>query len=350
LVFSTLKNKTTDRPCTPDPAHLPAACCRRRELEGRALDMGIDPDTVEAAVRKTPLYAPFYTRNDHFAKTGWGQTWGKHSKKRERCVLSQVESETPKAELIALIIAEATKAAAAAAEESARLAAEARAAAEARLAEEAAANAAAEEADGYDWVAKDRLRLQRQSAERRRALQEAHTNARARWAARQQVEGHDRALTSAQEAEARAAAAVGADKTISSSSSREWVRASGLQQELVAALCATASAASRTDGVEAVAAKLIAALRGQPLPSDKTIKDDDDDDDDEHEEEEGGGVGVGVGVAEVEALLGPMLATALAQLSRRQRQRQQQSATAEEAPGQLLATELEGLVAQLQQA
>ena len=301
--------------------------------------MGIDPDTVEAAVRKTPL--AIYTKNDHFAKTGWGQT---STQKRERCVLSQVESETPKAELIALIIAEATKAAAAAAEESARLAAEARAAAEARLAEEAAANAAAEEADGYGWVAMDRLRLQRQSAERRRALQEAHTNARARWAARQQVEGHDRALTSAQEAEARAAAAVGADKTISSSSSREWVRASGLQQELVAALCATASAASRTDGVEAVAAKLIAALRGQPLPSDKTIKDDDDDDDDEHEEEEGGG-----GMGAVEPLLGPMLATALAQLSRRQRQRQQQSATAEEAPGQLLATELESLVAQLQE-
>jgi hypothetical protein len=32
-------------------------------------------------VRKTPLFAPFVYKNDHFTKTGSGQTWGKHSKK-----------------------------------------------------------------------------------------------------------------------------------------------------------------------------------------------------------------------------------------------------------------------------
>ena len=33
-------------------------------------------------VRKTPSFEPFYTENDQFTKTGSGQTWGKHSKKR----------------------------------------------------------------------------------------------------------------------------------------------------------------------------------------------------------------------------------------------------------------------------
>ena len=72
-----------------------------------------------------------------------------------------VESDSPKAELIALIIATTTKAAAAAAEEEARLVAAAVAVEEARAAAEAAANAPEAEADGcgYSWVAEHRLTL-----------------------------------------------------------------------------------------------------------------------------------------------------------------------------------------------
>ena len=33
------------------------------------------------AVRKTPSFTPFDTKNDHLTKTGSGQTSGKHSKK-----------------------------------------------------------------------------------------------------------------------------------------------------------------------------------------------------------------------------------------------------------------------------
>jgi hypothetical protein len=37
-------------------------------------------------VRKTLSFEPFYTKNDQFAKTGSGQTWGKHSKEMMRCL------------------------------------------------------------------------------------------------------------------------------------------------------------------------------------------------------------------------------------------------------------------------
>jgi hypothetical protein len=37
-------------------------------------DAGCSLRNISRAVRKTPLFAPFYTKNDHFTKTGSGQT------------------------------------------------------------------------------------------------------------------------------------------------------------------------------------------------------------------------------------------------------------------------------------
>ena len=56
-----------------------------------------DPEAVAllqtVQVRKRISFAPFYTKHDHFTKTGSAQTshLGKSLKERERCVFGQME-------------------------------------------------------------------------------------------------------------------------------------------------------------------------------------------------------------------------------------------------------------------
>ena len=158
-----------------------------------------------------------------------------------------LDADSPKDELIALIVAAAAKAAAAAAEEEALAQAAATAAAEA----EAAANAAAAERDGFEWAAQMRQAMSEAATARRAALQERHAATAAAWDARRAVEGHGQPLKAVEHVAARTEFCAKDARAV-------------LEPALSDALRAVGAAALEEETPEALAAALAAALRGQP--------------------------------------------------------------------------------------